>query len=57
MCAVEIQSEGCMYVCVPVCLCVCRGTLKDFLLCVSSVFFNSVGRRAKGKLIFLGKEG
>lgn len=40
-----------MFVCVHI------GMLKDFLLCVPSMFFNGVGRRAKGKFIFLGKEG
>lgn len=43
-----------------VCLCVCvcaYGMLKGFLLCVLSMFFNNVGRRAKGKFTFLGKEG
>lgn len=42
---------ACVFVCVHI------GMLKDFLLCVPPVFFNSVGRRAKAKLVFLGKEG
>lgn len=39
----------------PVPLCVHTGMLQDFLVCVPSVFVNSVGSRAKGKLIFVGK--
>lgn len=43
--------------CACVFLCVHVGMLKDFLLCVSSMFLDKLGKKARGKLVFLEKEG